>query len=137
MLRTVEKWHAAHLIYLIMFNITKIVPVLLVEKLSKNMELYVSYIQMLRASSFFGSKALDNQVIKALNSYFISSLSMDKTAESFNLSCPVRFCENALMRLKVLRRHPESAEDTGVVKIMLENYDITGNVPVREIFRRI
>ena len=67
---------------------------------------------------------------------FISSLWIEKTAKAFSLSSPIRFCENVLMRFRVVKLLSESAKDIVVVKIMLQSFD-TGNVFVREIFRRI
>ena len=113
-----------------------------VDKPSRNTERYLLYIQILRVSRLsYGSKEPDNHVIKALNSFYlilqISSLWIYKTAKAFSLSCPVRFRKNVLMRFKVLNHLFKSAEDIGVVKIMLRNCDTAGNVLVREISRRI
>ena len=126
--QAVWKWQAAHSIYLMMFNITKIVPVLLVDKPSKNMKCYLLYILIqTHASSFLGTKCSRTKSLK-LWIAFISSLWIEKTAKA--LCCSIRFRENILIRFKVLKHIFESTEDIGVVKIMLRNCDTAGNVLV-------
>ena len=65
-------------VYVMMLNIIKIAPVLLDDKQSRNMECYLSYIQILRASSFCGSKVADNLVMKSIEQLLSYSCGLAK-----------------------------------------------------------